>query len=462
VAELWYYTREGQAMDPVSAEELKRMAAAGKLKPTDMIWKEGMAQWVRASTAKGLFQGGNGETAASPAPASRSEAVKPVREDEWDVPAAAPRRARPADEDEDTEAIQPRRRRPDKAASTVGDDEWDAGEEARQRRARREADDEGEDFEDRPRRKKRKGMSPGAQLAMIIGGVALILVIVGAGVYFLFFRQSAPANPSTWSLAQDGKKTYHIQFHAGKRVEIWVKSKGESDVDLFVFPPGVPAKFSKGIPAQGMDAMPEGAEAFDIGDSQDCYVSFVPRTTGKYEVVVWNRVRGDVQRRNKSNSGTLEFKESDGGLAGVKPGKPFVPPDFKGFKPPDGGFVKPGPDLAGGKEVFRQAAMLTKADPIDPVQGGRPQPGCHSKVFVVQMQAGRTYQIDHVGNTPQFDPYLRLEDEKGTNLATDDDGGDGLNSRIVFRPTRTTNYRLIATTLLPRQTGNFTLTVREN
>ena len=55
MAELWYFTRNGQPMDPIPAAELKRMAAAGDLKPTDLVWKEGMPNWVKASAAKGLF-----------------------------------------------------------------------------------------------------------------------------------------------------------------------------------------------------------------------------------------------------------------------------------------------------------------------------------------------------------------------------------------------------------------------
>jgi hypothetical protein len=40
---------------PVAAGELQRLAAARSLEPTDLVWKEGMAQWVPASTIKGLF-----------------------------------------------------------------------------------------------------------------------------------------------------------------------------------------------------------------------------------------------------------------------------------------------------------------------------------------------------------------------------------------------------------------------
>ena len=49
MAEMWYYTSEGKQMEPVSSGELRQLAASGLLKPTDMVWKEGMPKWVRAS-----------------------------------------------------------------------------------------------------------------------------------------------------------------------------------------------------------------------------------------------------------------------------------------------------------------------------------------------------------------------------------------------------------------------------
>src|ERR1700730_13151301 len=55
MAEMWYYTCEGKQMDPVTMKELKRLVGDGTLKPTDMVWKEGMARWIRASSVTELF-----------------------------------------------------------------------------------------------------------------------------------------------------------------------------------------------------------------------------------------------------------------------------------------------------------------------------------------------------------------------------------------------------------------------
>ncbi|MGI0133753.1 MAG: DUF4339 domain-containing protein [Candidatus Micrarchaeaceae archaeon] len=55
MAQQWYYSRNGQQHGPISEAELKQLAAVGKLKPTDMIWQEGMDNWVSAGSVKGLF-----------------------------------------------------------------------------------------------------------------------------------------------------------------------------------------------------------------------------------------------------------------------------------------------------------------------------------------------------------------------------------------------------------------------
>src|ERR1700730_18600490 len=51
----YYYSREGQRFGPVPGEQLKQLAAAGQLQPDDLIWKEGMANWIQAARVKGLF-----------------------------------------------------------------------------------------------------------------------------------------------------------------------------------------------------------------------------------------------------------------------------------------------------------------------------------------------------------------------------------------------------------------------
>jgi len=57
VADMWYYSKPGSSdrQGPISADELRKKAASGEIGRDDLIWKDGMADWVAARSAKGLF-----------------------------------------------------------------------------------------------------------------------------------------------------------------------------------------------------------------------------------------------------------------------------------------------------------------------------------------------------------------------------------------------------------------------
>ena len=61
----WYYSVDGGREGPVSAGELKKKADAGAIKATDLVWKDGMADWVPAKSIKGLFAAGAAGAAAT-------------------------------------------------------------------------------------------------------------------------------------------------------------------------------------------------------------------------------------------------------------------------------------------------------------------------------------------------------------------------------------------------------------
>ncbi|MSQ94278.1 MAG: hypothetical protein EXR98_06945 [Gemmataceae bacterium] len=82
----------------------------------------------------------------------------------------------------------------------------------------------------------------------------------------------------------------------------------------------------------------------------------------------------------------------------------------------------------------------------------------HFQILTIKMEQGKTYQIDHMSKV--FDAYLYLEDAEGELLAENDDGGEGLNSRIVHRAARTGMHRLIATTVGNSRAGAFSFSVR--
>ncbi|MFN9367950.1 MAG: RDD family protein [Planctomycetia bacterium] len=60
MAENWYVGRNGNRTGPFTPEQVRQMVASGQIGPADLLWKEGMANWVAASSITGLFVGSRG------------------------------------------------------------------------------------------------------------------------------------------------------------------------------------------------------------------------------------------------------------------------------------------------------------------------------------------------------------------------------------------------------------------
>lgn len=67
----WYYSQNGNEQGPVSSSALKQLATSQKLSPTDLVRKDGKADWQSAGTVPGLFSGKASETAPPPLPTDR-------------------------------------------------------------------------------------------------------------------------------------------------------------------------------------------------------------------------------------------------------------------------------------------------------------------------------------------------------------------------------------------------------
>jgi hypothetical protein len=141
----WYYTTNKQQRGPVSLAELRQLANRGLLKPTDLVWRDGMSDWAPASSQALVSQdrgAAEGEAADSGAAA--------------EAPLAA-RSARLAPDNDDGRA--------------------------RRRVSRR--DDHDED-DDQPRRRRTEGGMPvGAKIGLLVGGVVLFLLVGGVGLFLL-------------------------------------------------------------------------------------------------------------------------------------------------------------------------------------------------------------------------------------------------------------------------------------
>ncbi len=98
--------------------------------------------------------------------------------------------------------------------------------------------------------------------------------------------------------------------------------------------------------------------------------------------------------------------------------------------------------------------ILSEADGKD-AKLGNP-----SKKYPVTLHKDKTYIIELTSPDKDFDPYLRLLNKRGEQLAEDDDGGGDLNARIIFSATETAVHDVIVTAF-DEQVGKFSLKVRE-
>ena len=117
----------------------------------------------------------------------------------------------------------------------------------------------------------------------------------------------------------------------------------------------------------------------------------------------------------------------------------------------------------GGKIVFEKKDSLNKKDPTEPSPGDAAKQS-HRKIYTVGLKAGHAYTIDLVGGDrtgEKLDPFLRVENPEGKEVAQDDDGGGSPHARIVYLARTDGDYKIVATSFDGNQTGAFTLTIRD-
>lgn len=52
---VWYYARDGAQQGPMTFDDLKLAAVSGRLRPEDLVWKDGLPEWVSGKSIDGLF-----------------------------------------------------------------------------------------------------------------------------------------------------------------------------------------------------------------------------------------------------------------------------------------------------------------------------------------------------------------------------------------------------------------------
>lgn len=260
MARMWYYSRKDEQEGPVSFEKLCRMARDGLLRPNDLVWQEGTADWKKAKQVANLFEDGSGGGVAT---------ATDIRSDE-----AAPRRRAARSDFDDDEPRPARKRRKEKASSNKG---------------------------------LVIGLSIGGGALLLIGVVVIIIVATrssgekakaAAPIAFgdkkppddMFPKGMVPGgalDTFTFENLNDGDvRDRQVFLKGGRNVEIRVESTvlgggfGRApDVDLFVIDPA-------------------GNEiAMDTAISKDCFVSFFVPRDGNYRVEVENLGPGRVHAR---------------------------------------------------------------------------------------------------------------------------------------------------------------------
>jgi hypothetical protein len=169
----WYYTANRQQMGPVSWDELQQLATAGLLTRQDLVWTEGMEEWIKADRQDGLF------TEAEPASGRRSRADETAR---------------------------------------------------RARRRRNDDDDDEDDRESRRRKARQKeGMAVGLKIGLAIGGGVFLLFLLSCGGAWLFLLNGDLPGPGGAKL-----QTYTVTLAPGALDERWMVLRGgrQSSVTL--------------------------------------------------------------------------------------------------------------------------------------------------------------------------------------------------------------------------------------
>ena len=84
--------------------------------------------------------------------------------------------------------------------------------------------------------------------------------------------------------------------------------------------------------------------------------------------------------------------------------------------------------------------------------------------YYVNLVSGKTYVIrvngKSTGNGTLVDPYLELIREDNT-VASNDNGGQGLNSKITYTPTTTGDFLIQVSSSVAGERGTYTVTVTE-
>lgn len=125
----------------------------------------------------------------------------------------------------------------------------------------------------------------------------------------------------------------------------------------------------------------------------------------------------------------------------------------------------PTPPTTPVSDDYAAAVTTTGAVVVGGLAAGRIEAANDSDWFRVTLTAGHIYRFDLEGQASGRgtleDPYLRLRDSTGTQIAAYDDGGAGVNSRGQFTAATGGTYYLAASSYDPDLVGSYQLSVTD-
>jgi Interferon-induced transmembrane protein/GYF domain 2 len=67
----WYYSKNGTQLGPITEAELRSKIAFGEVSATDMVWKDGMPDWLQAGKVEGFSLSAPSLTSTPPIPGTQ-------------------------------------------------------------------------------------------------------------------------------------------------------------------------------------------------------------------------------------------------------------------------------------------------------------------------------------------------------------------------------------------------------
>ncbi len=229
------------------------------------------------------------------------------------------------------------------------------------------------------------------------------------------------------------------RFKAGDKVQLKLK-RGEEDVEINATLGKRPLKLF-GNPQELMGSeLSNRRGGFPFILQHDTVLK--PKDCGGPLVDLDGKTVGiNIARAGRTETFAIPSEEVQKLLPDLKSGKLFPKAEVSKVEP------------APKDEVLRFAGALGAKDPVSTVRKDS-----HMRVHGVKLTAGTTYVIEM--KSKEIDSFLILEDAKNNKLADDNDSGGAKNAKITFKAPSDGDYRVIATTYLPNETGAYILTVR--